>query len=135
VGRPALPVPRLNLLAGAGAEVGGVGSVSAKRVISRRFACASTGLAEIGFAEVAGLTIRSPRLSGCVESISSPALWLDSRLLRCLAVRGSALVGMGDGTVIIAASLLGPVSVQFLGFSRVDCRGAIDICDRGHNRS
>ena len=74
----------------------------------------STGVAEIGFAGTAGLTIRSPRsnhwrlrLSGCTESISSPALSLDSRLLRCLVVRGSALVGMGDGAVIISASLLG----------------------------
>ena len=71
-------------------------------------------MAEIGFAEAAGLTVRSPRfyrrllkLSGCAESISSPALSLDSQLLRCLVVGGSALVSM----VIIVASLLGTADV------------------------
>ena len=51
------------------------------------------------------------RLSGCADSISSPALSFDSRLLRFLVVRGSALVGMVDGPLIGTASLLGLVGV------------------------
>jgi len=46
-----------------------------------------------------------------VPNQSTPALSLDSRLLHCLVVRGSALVGMGGGAVTIATSLLGLAGV------------------------
>ena len=114
-GRPALPVPHSNDLLEGG---GGTGLLSAKCVISGRLACrnSSTGLVEIGFTGTAGILISSPRskrrrLSGCAHSISSPSLTLDSRLLRLLVVRGSALVDMVYGPLISTASLLGLAGV------------------------
>ena len=82
-------------------------------MISGRLSCrnSSTGLVEIGFAGTARSKRRRLRLSGCADSVSSPALSLDSRLLRFLVVRGSALVGMVDGPVVSTASLLGLAGV------------------------
>ena len=71
----------------------------------------STGLAEMSFADLTISSLRSRRrglrVSGYDESITSPALSFDPRLLRFLVVRGAAMVGMGDGTVATAASFVG----------------------------
>ena len=81
----------------------------------------------MSFVDAAGPTIGSPRskwhrlrVSVCDISITSSALSLDLLLLRCLLVRGSAMLGMGDCTGMgsTATSIVGPVW-SFVLFDRV----------------